>query len=85
MGKNPFGDDEVPASRPTNPFGDDDRESASPAESAAAIEHVAARIRRLRAQIGAEGMTASGSRELLDQLNDALRAVARALRGLGAG
>lgn len=85
MGKNPFGDDDVPASRPANPFGDDDRATSSPAEAAAAIEHVAARIVRLKAQVGAEGMTASGSRELLDQLNDALRTVARALRGLERG
>lgn len=85
MVKNPFGDDELPAPRPANPFGEDDRELATPEEAAAAIEHAAARIRRLRGQVGAEGMTASGSRELMDQLNDALRAMARALRGLDRG
>lgn len=86
MGKNPFGDDDdLPVPRPANPFGDDDRETATPAEAASAIEHVAARIQRLKAQVGAEGLTASGSRELMDQLSDALRSIARALRGLQRG
>ncbi|MBW3554575.1 MAG: hypothetical protein KY466_13755 [Gemmatimonadetes bacterium] len=83
MGKNPFGDDApLPPSRPENPFGEEDRETAAPAEAAGAVEHAAARIRRLKAMVGAEGLTASASRELMDQLNDALRAIARALRGL---
>lgn len=86
MVKNPFGDEEeIPAPREHNPFGEEDRELATPGEAAAAIEHAAARIRRLRGQVGAEGMTASGSRELMDQLNDAFRAMARALRGLERG
>ena len=85
MGKNPFGDDVPLPTRPENPFGEDDRESSSPAEAAAAIEHAAARIRRLKGMVGAEGLTASASRELMDQLNDALRAMARGLRGLGRG
>ena len=86
MTRNPFGDDEgVSPSRPTNPFGDDDRETLTPGEAAASIEHAAARIRRLKAMVGAEGLTASASRELMDQLNDALRAMARGLRGLEKG
>ena len=86
MGKNPFGDDEeLPPSRPANPFGDEDRETSTPAEAAASIEHAAARLRRLKGLVGAEGLTASASREMLDQLNDALRAAARALRGLERG
>lgn len=82
MGRNPFGDDDLPPPPAENPFGDDDRETASPGEAAAAIDHAAARLRRLRGQIGAEGLTASATRELMDQLNDALRAMARGLRGL---
>lgn len=82
MNKNPFGDDDIPAPRAASPFGDDDRERLTPGEAATAIEHAAARIRRLKGLVGAEGLTASGSRELMDQLNDALRAMARALRGL---
>lgn len=81
MGKNPFGDDEV-ARRSTNPFGDGERDTATPGEAAASIEHAAARIRRLKGLVGAEGLTASASRELMDQLTDALRAMARGLRGL---
>lgn len=83
MTRNPFGDDDLSPSRPENPFEDEaDREMATPAEAAAAIEHAAARIRRLKGQVGAEGLTLSGTRELMDQLNDALRAMAQGLRGL---
>ena len=82
MVQNPFGDDTPLPSRPENPFGDADRETATPAEAAGAVEHAAARIRRLKGMVGAEGLNASASRELMDQLNDALRAIARGLRGL---
>ena len=82
MGKNPFGDDAPLPSRPASPFGDEDRDTATPAEAAGAVEHAAARIRRLKGMVGAEGLTASASRELMDQLDDALRAIARGLRGL---
>lgn len=82
MPRNPFGDD-LPPSRPVNPFGDEgSRESADPADAAAAIEQAAARIRRIKGLVGAEGLTLSATRELLDQINAALEAVARALRGL---
>lgn len=83
MGNNPFGDDEpVLPSRPSNPFGEEDRETVTPGEAAASIEHAAARLRRLKGQVGAEGLTLSATRELMDQLDDALRAIARGLRGL---
>lgn len=77
MIKNPFGDEAEPQ-RPVNPFGDD----ADPPddEPAAVVEHAAARIRRLRSLVGSEGLTLSGTRELLDQVSKALDAVARALR-----
>ena len=85
MADNPFGDEIVRPTRAANPFGEEDLGTATPAEAAATIEHAAARIQRLKGQIGAEGLTASGTRELMDQLNDALRAMARALKGLDAG
>lgn len=81
MARNPFGDDSRPTP-PPNPFGDEARDTATPAEAAAAIDHAATRIRRLKSQVGAEGLTLSATRELLDQVNAALDAVARALRGL---
>ena len=65
-------------SRKTNPFSDDPHGS-EPTDDAARIEH-AARIRRLRSQVGAEGLTLSATRELLDHVSTALDTVARALR-----
>lgn len=77
MAENPFGD-EAPPRGPVNPFGDDPAE-----DPARTIGEAAARIRRLRAQVGAEGLSLSGTRELLDQVARALDATARALRGDG--
>lgn len=75
MAENPFADENPPRG-PVNPFGDDD-----PAEDPArTIGEAAARIRRLRSQVGAEGLSLSGTRELLDQVARALDATARALR-----
>lgn len=67
------------SSRKVNPFGDDEPGSG-PSDEAARIEHAAARIRRLKSQVGAEGLTLSATRELLDHVSAALDAVARALR-----
>lgn len=67
------------SSRKANPFGDDPPGS-EPTDEAARIEHAAARIRRLRSQVGAEGLTLSATRELLEYVSTALDAVARALR-----
>jgi hypothetical protein len=65
-----------------NPFGDEEPRALDPADAAGAIEHAAARIRRLKQQVGAEGLTLSATRELIDQLSAALDAAAGALRGL---
>lgn len=65
-----------------NPFGDDEPRARTPAEAAATIEHAAARIRRLKQQVGAEGLSLSATRELIDQLSSALDAAAGALREL---
>jgi flagellin-like hook-associated protein FlgL len=46
------------------------------------IEHAARKIRRLRSQMGADGLTPSAARELIDELTSALDAAARALRDL---
>ncbi len=83
MANNPFGDD---LSRPkrVNPFGSDD-EAPSPDEAANRMEHAARKIRALRAQVGAEGLTIPATRELIDEMAAALEAGAGALRGLGRG
>lgn len=78
MARNPFSDD-LRSARPPNPFGEEpERDEGS--EPGAVIEHAAARIRRLKAQVGAEGLSLSATRELLDHVATALDAVARALR-----
>jgi hypothetical protein len=74
--KNPFGDDvSIPA--PHNPFADDDDALGDPAST---IEHASARIRRLKGQVGSDGLTPSATRDLIDQLAHALDAAARAIR-----
>ena len=75
MPTNPFGDE--PLSKPrVNPFGDED-DSGDPIGR---IEHASRKIRRLRSQMGADGLTPSAARELIDELTSALDAAARALR-----
>jgi hypothetical protein len=84
MARNPFGDGESDTGRPVNPFGEDEpRTSEDPSEAAATIEHAAARIRRLKQQVGAEGLSLSATRELIDHLTRALDAAAAALRHRG--
>lgn len=79
MRRNPFDDDALEGTGPVNPFGEE-REEVPDTDPAGTIEHASARIRRLRSLVGAEGLTLSGTRELLDQVTKALDAVARALR-----
>jgi hypothetical protein len=65
-----------------NPFGDE----AGPDDAAAAIarvEQAALKIRGLRSQLGAEGLTLPATRLLIEELTAALDAVARALRARG--
>lgn len=82
MADNPF-EDVPPRRSAANPFGDeDDRDSGDPGEAAATVAHAAARIRRLKQQIGAEGLSLSATRELIDQLTRALDATAAALEAL---
>ncbi len=77
MAKNPFSDDSE-AGR-INPFGEE--EAREPVLDAAnRIEQAARKIRLLRSQVGAEGLSPSATRELLDQFGKALDAASRALR-----
>jgi len=80
MAENPFGGD-LPRSRRVNPFGPGE-ENRSPDEAADRMEHAARKIRALRSQVGAEGMTIPATRELIDEVAAALEAGADALRGL---
>lgn len=78
MAENPFGDD-LPMGRKVNPFGEEvDAESVEAA--IARVEQAAVKIRGLRSQIGAEGLTLPATRLLIDEVTSALDAVARALR-----
>lgn len=79
MSRNPFGDDEPIRPRRVNPFGEEP-ETQSPEAAAGRIEQAARRVRSLRAQLGAEGLTPSATRELIDELASALEATASALR-----
>lgn len=71
------------APRKKNPFGDDEPAEGPSGDEAATIEYAAARIRRLKSQVGAEGLTLSGTRELMDHIASALDAAARAIRNQG--
>lgn len=81
MVDNPF-EEAKPRGRGVNPFGEEASREADPADAAATLEHAAARIRRLKQQVGAEGLTLSATRELIDHLTAALDAAAGALRRL---
>ena len=78
MVRNPFGDDDEFELRRANPFGDE----GGDLDPLARIEHAARKIRRLRTQLGAEGLTLSATRELIDEVTGALEATARSLREL---
>ncbi|HUF51922.1 MAG TPA: hypothetical protein VMN60_13950 [Longimicrobiales bacterium] len=77
--QNPFGDDAPIGSQRSNPFGDGG-EPTSTEESIARIEHAARTVRRLKDRLGAEGLTLSATRELIDELSKALDATARVMR-----
>jgi flagellin-like hook-associated protein FlgL len=71
------------ASRPkrVNPFGEEE-ETGTTEEAIGRIEHAARTVRRLKSQLGAEGLTLSATREMIDELSRALDSTARALRNL---
>lgn len=77
--KNPFGDDAPQPPRLRNPFGSEPGDAPDD-DPAARIEHACARIRRMKALVGADGLPPSANRELLDHIATALEAAARAIR-----
>jgi hypothetical protein len=79
--KNPFGSEPRTPQR-VNPFGDEDEDAPSMDEALGRIEHAARAVRRLKQQLGAEGLTLSATREMIDEVSRALDATARALRNL---
>jgi len=81
MTRNPFGDDAKPGEKRTNPFGEDPGGEVV-SEAVNRLEHAARKIRGLRTQMGAEGLTLSATRELIDEVTASLDAAARALREL---
>lgn len=84
MAKNPFGDDQTFTAKRVNPFGDDEGDGSFD-EAVGRIEHAARAVRRLKTQLGAEGLTLSATREMIDEISQALDASARALRDLAQG
>lgn len=77
---NPFGDDTSGPGR-HHPFGEEEGPETV-GDAANRIEHAARKIRMLRTQLGAEGLTLSATRELIDEVTASLDATARALRSL---
>ena len=74
MTKNPF-DDDPGGRKKVNPFGVD--EGLDPMKR---LEGAPARLRALRARVGAEGMTGLDMRQLLDELASDVEAMTRLLR-----
>jgi flagellin-like hook-associated protein FlgL len=81
MSKNPFGEDEQFAPQRINPFADA-QETGTMEDALNRIEHAARAVRRLKSQLGAEGLTLAATREMIDEVSLALEATARALRVL---
>lgn len=81
MSKNPFGEKAPTGPQRVNPFGEV-AVSGTLEEAVGRIEHSARAVRRLKTQLGAEGLTLSATRELIDELSIGLDAAARALRKL---
>ncbi len=78
MRNNPFGDGATGPQK-SNPFGETEG-PVSVGEAAIRIEQAARKIRNLRSQLGAEGLTIPATRELIDEIAIALEASAKALR-----
>ena len=81
MSKNPFGEDEQFVPQRINPFSDS-QDGGTMEDALGRIEHAARAVRRLKSQLGAEGLTLAATREMIDELSLALEATARALRDL---
>jgi flagellin-like hook-associated protein FlgL len=81
MTKNPFGEDKSFGPQRSKPFADA-QDTGTIQDSLGRIENAARTVRRLKSQLGAEGLTLSATRELIDEVSMALEATARALREL---
>lgn len=80
MTDNPFGEP-YPGKQRVNPFGDD-AAIGSVQEAATRMDQAGRKIRQLKTQLGAEGLTLQATRDLIDEISAALDAGARALREL---
>jgi hypothetical protein len=80
MRENPFGEP-YETKQKVNPFGDDTT-SGSVEEAATRMDQAGRKIRQLKSQLGAEGLTLQATRDLIDEISAALDAGARALREL---
>ena len=80
MKDNPFGEPYEGKPR-VNPFGDD-TSIGSVLEAATRMDQAGRKIRQLKTQLGAEGLTLQATRDLIDEISAALDAGARALREL---
>lgn len=80
MKNNPFSDSIDPKPR-VNPFGED-ASAGTLEEAATRMDQAARKIRLLKNQLGAEGLTIQATRDLIDEMSAGLDAGARALREL---
>ncbi len=80
MKNNPFGEPYEGKQR-VNPFGEDEA-AGSVEEAAHRMEAAARKVRQLKTQMGAEGLTLQATRDLIDEVSAAIDAAARALREL---
>jgi flagellin-like hook-associated protein FlgL len=81
MTKNPFGEEKPIVPQRVNPFADAEQ-SGTLEDALGRIEHAARAVRRLKGQLGAEGLTLAATREMIDEISLALEATARAFRDL---
>ena len=80
MKNNPFGEPYEGKQR-VNPFGED-AAPGSVEEAAHRMEAAARKVRQLKTQMGAEGLTLQATRDLIDEVSAAVDAAARGLREL---
>ena len=77
---NPFGEP-YEAKPKINPFGDDSSDGTVE-EAATRMDHASRKIRQLKTQLGAEGLTLNATRDLIDEISTAIDVCAKALRDI---
>lgn len=77
---NPFGEPYQPKQK-VNPFENEVVED-SVEGAATRMDHAARKIRQLKTQMGAEGLSLSATRDLIDEVAAAIDSAAKALRKL---